>query len=415
MNQNTLKIYLNSDKSLISRDETTQRILEIRVQAPVSSQKGHRPKLNLALVLDRSGSMAGEKLEYVKQAASYVIDQLQDQDHVAVVIFDDEIQMLAHSTMMSHGNRHELKRQLAQIRHGGSTNLGDGWLTGSKEIALSAQEGTLNRTMLLTDGLANVGETNLEVLAKHAFELYKDSISTSTFGVGLGFNEHLLEAMSNKGGGNFHYISSPDKIPEILLKEFNDILGITARKVEIRLDLPKTIEWQILGGWPTEYQEGKLHIYLGDMLSGKTQDIYLKFQIPAGSKSSEFPLNARAFGQDEYGKILDAESAITYQYADQIAVEAAQLDQEIMQRFALVELADEASEALRLERMGRREEAQRRLNDSLTRNSPHVSTPTLDRYQGMSNRIKTGMDEADRKQSHFDIYKQKREKEGEEK
>jgi Ca-activated chloride channel family protein len=132
------------------------------------------------------------------------------------------------------------------------TNLRDGWLTGCKEIAATAQDGTINRTMLLTDGLANVGETDLEILAQHAFELYKDAVSTSTFGVGYGFNEQLLEAMANKGGGNYYFIERPDQIAQIFLKEFAELVGITARKVEIKLDLPSSVKWQVLGGRSSE-------------------------------------------------------------------------------------------------------------------------------------------------------------------
>ena len=417
MNQNSFGLQINSDKDLVASDATTTCILEFRVQAPIASEKDHRPLLNLSLVLDRSGSMHYEKLEYVKQAACHVLDQLNEHDRAALVVYDDVIEVLAHSTKITNGNRFELKKLISTLRAGNMTNLRDGWLTGCKEIASAAQKGTINRTMLLTDGLANVGETDPEILAQHASELYKDSVSTSTFGVGEGFNEHLLEAMANKGGGNFYFIPKPEQIAEIFLKEFNELVGITARKVEIKLDLPRFIEWQVLGGWSAEYKDGHLHIYIGDMLTGKLQDIYVKLQIPADEKSAEITLNARVFGNGENITLLEDQTKVVFQYASEKDVEAAPVNREVMERFSVVELADTATEALKLERQGRRDEANRILNQNIDRSRPYISAQEAIDYQSRSDRMRSGMTEADRKQTHYDVYnlKRKKDKDGEKK
>jgi Ca-activated chloride channel family protein len=415
MNQNLFNIQVNCDKNLISRAVKTERILEIRVQAPTVSRENSRPDLNLALVLDRSGSMMGEKLAYVKKAASHVLDQLKETDLVALVVYDDTIQVLAHNIHVTNDNRFELKQLISGIKAGNMTNLGGGWLMGCKEIASSAREGSINRTMLLTDGLANVGETDLEVLSQHAFEIYKDSISTSTFGVGEGFNEHLLEAMANTGGGNFYFIPQPGRIPEIFLHEFNELIGISARKVEIKLDLPSSVEWKVLGGWSAEYKDGRLHIYVGDMLSGKLQDIYIKLQVPAEDKTAELALNIKTFGQGEASAVLEDQAKVTLQYADPKDVEAAPLNHEVMERYSVVELADTATEALILERKGEREKASRMLNENIMRNRPYMSPQAAAAYQGRSDRMRTGMTEADRKQTHYDVYNLKRQKEDKDK
>jgi Ca-activated chloride channel homolog len=415
MKHSAFNIQLNSDKQLISKESTTQRILEIRLHAPESAGENTRPKINLALVLDRSGSMSGAKLEYVKEAARHVLDQLQAQDQVALVVYDHMVQVLSPSITVTNGNRFELKQVISNIESGGSTNLRDGWLTGCKEIAIAAKGDTINRTMLLTDGLANVGETDLEILAQHAFELYKDAISTSTFGVGLGFNEQLLEAMANKGGGNFYFIEHPKHIAEIFLKEFAELVGITARKVEIKIDLPSSVEWQVLGGWSAEYKNGSLHIYVGDMLSGKTQDIYLKLQIPAGVEVADLVITAKAFGQGEPGQVYEDQSKAVFQSADQKDVDAASQDQELMERFSVVELAETASEALKLERIGQREEANRILTQNIIRNRPYISAKDTTTYTDLSERMSLGMTETDRKRSHNENYRAKRNKEQPEK
>ncbi len=410
-----LNIKLEQDKQLTSKEVATPRILEIRLQAPLASTENSRPRLNLALVLDRSGSMAGEKLEYVKQAAIHVLDLLQKEDQAALVVFDDEVQVLSPGLNVTNGNRFELKQLISRIRWGGSTNLCDGWLTGCKAIAASAREDTINRTMLLTDGQANVGVTDLEILAAHAFELYKDTISTSAFGVGYGFNEHLLEAMSNKGGGNFYFIEHPNQIPQIFLKEFDQLIGIAVRKVEVQLELPASVEWQILGGWSTEYKNGRLHIYVGDMLAGKMQDIYLKLQIPADVNAGKLALSAKVFGQGEPGQLYENQAKVEFQYDATTAVDQAPENKELMERFSLVEMAETATEALKLERMGQRDEASRMLNQRLNLNRPYISQQEDANYLGMSTRMKQGMTEADRKRSHAESYQRRRNKEKDEK
>lgn len=411
MKQDHLNFQFNPDATLVSRDDSTTRILELRVQAPTAAETGQRPDLNLALVIDRSGSMQGEKLKYVKKAADHVLDQLQSQDQAALVVYDSTVQVLSPSIPVTNGNRFELKGVLSTIRSGSSTNLRDGWLTGCKAIATSARDGTINRTLLLTDGLANVGETNPETLSQHAFELNKDSISTSTFGVGYGFNEHLLEAMSNRGGGNFYFIEDPVDISRIFLKEFGELVGITLRKVEISLELPESMPWQVLGGWSAEYKDGSLRIYVGDMLSGKHQDIYIRLHVPAIEGGEQLVFTARVYGQDNNGQVVEAQASFTLQFASQLDVQSAPVDRELMERFSKVDLADSASEALKLERMGQREAASRIVRQSVNANRPYVSAQESVKYQDMSDRMERGMDEADRKRSHQDSYNIKREKE----
>jgi Ca-activated chloride channel family protein len=221
--------------------------------------------------------------------------------------------------------------------------------------------------------------------------------------------------MSNRGGGNFYFIPKPDQIPQIFIKEFNDLIGITARKVEIKLDLPSSVEWKVLGGWSAEHKDGHLHIYVGDMLSGKTQDIYVKLQIPVDDKASGLVLNAKAFGQGEASEVLEYQAKVTFQYADQKDVEAAPVNREVMERFSVVELADTATEALKFERIGEREKANQMLNERIDRSRPYISPGAAASYQQRSDRMKTGMTEADRKQTHYDVYNIKRQKEDKDK
>lgn len=408
MTDNNLQLHLDSDLNLIPREVPAQRVIEMKIHAPVSTGSSHGPKLNLALVIDRSGSMSGEKLDYVKQAAKHVLDMLQDQDHVALIAYDDEITVLSPSVPVTSTHRAELKRQVSALRSGGTTNLSEGWLTGCREAASAAQEGTLNRSLLLTDGLANAGITDLEELAVHARELSRRGVSTSTFGVGEGFNEHLLEAMSNQGGGNFYYIENPQTIPDLFVREFKELSAVTLRDVEIVLDYPKQVSLQVLGGWRTECASEQMHIYLGSLFSDQNQEIYIKLLTPPAGEQSQLKFTARLFGKGETGALIKVEEHIIFEYEDQKTAEAAPRQLDLLERYAQVDLAETANEALKLERRGENEKASRVLQQSIADNSPYIANEQVQAYQDMSERMQKGMDESDRKASHYNSYNQRR-------
>ena len=410
MNKNTIHFQMDADRDLIAPEVLSQRILKICVQAPITVDPSERPHLNLALVLDRSGSMSGEKLNYVKQAAQHVLNLLQEQDSVAIVAYDDEINLLSPGARVTSSQRTELIRRISQLEPGGMTNLSGGWLAGCKEVASAAQEGTINRTLLLTDGLANAGIVDLEELAQQSKELSKRGVSTSTFGVGEGFNEHLLEAMSNQGGGNFYYIGTPKEIPDLFLREFKELAAVTAREVEITLDFPPQLKLQVPGGWRTEFSAGRLHIFLGNLFSGQTQEIYIRLISPPTDNLSELVLNANVSGKGENGLRFENQAQIIIRYADQTKVEAAPQKREIMEHFALVYLAEITTEALKVERQGERDEASRLLMDVIEEYREYVNPDEVVKYSRTTERMARGMAEADRKQTHSAAYRDKRSK-----
>jgi Ca-activated chloride channel family protein len=150
MSQNSNRFQMDVDRELIARGVPSERILEIRVQAPKSAGQKKRPRLNLALVLDRSGSMSGDKLNYVKKAAKHVLTLLQEQHTAALVTYDDEVDLVSPSVNVTDENRREITRRISLLKTGGSTNLSGGWFAGCKEAASAAGEGPLNWALLLT-------------------------------------------------------------------------------------------------------------------------------------------------------------------------------------------------------------------------------------------------------------------------
>jgi Ca-activated chloride channel family protein len=400
-----IKIRMAADVGMAAREAGTERIVEVTVQAvEAAERKIGRPPLNLALVLDRSGSMGGEKLSYVKQAVLHVLDLLDERDQAALVVYDNQVDLLSASRQVNPANRESLKRLVHPLKSGNTTNLAGGWLAGCEQAAQAAQENSINRTLLLTDGLANVGITDSEMLAQHALELSQRGVTTSTFGVGLDYNHHLLEAMANQGGGSYYFIETPSDIPGIFSREFQELASVTAQDVEIVIELLCETPAQVLGDWRVKSDGNQAHIKLGNLFGGRQEQIYLKMQVPAAGDQAEMSIKAAVQGKTESGEIMKAEARLTFRCGSQQEVETAPRDPDVMKRYAMVEVAQKSKEALKMERDGEREEAYQLMQQALQVSDAYLEPKQAKEYQRMSERMRTGMEESDRKQVHYRSY-----------
>ena len=170
---------LQADKKVVSRSKPCTRILEISVTALGKKANKKRSLLNISIVLDRSGSMAGEKLHFVKQAAAHVIDLLDEEDRASVISYDDRIETIVPPGNLTDIYKKQAKTSIQTIESGSTTYLSGGWLRGCELVAEGAGSSTINRVLLLTDGLANVGVTNPLELVTQSRELFSRGVSTS--------------------------------------------------------------------------------------------------------------------------------------------------------------------------------------------------------------------------------------------
>jgi Ca-activated chloride channel family protein len=407
MSKHKISFSINSDLDLIASEVPSQRILEFAVRAPQAAQRVERISLNLGLVIDRSGSMLGEKLAYVKEAANHVLDLLTERDRVTIIAYDDTIRCVSESVPVTSLIRQELKNSVNSLQAGNMTNLSDGWLQGCQNVAAVLKEGQLNRVLLLTDGLANVGITDLEELGHHASQLHSRGVSTSTFGVGEGFNEYLLEQMANQGGGNFYFIEHPQTIPQIFMRELKELAAVTARDVQITVEVPPQVNIQVFGGWKHELNNGILTICLGDLAACTQREVYVKLLTPPQSEKEQLVIRAdvKAIGESEY--LYQEQEKIILRYAPQTAVQTAPLQKEVIERFGVVEVAEIAGEALRLERAGEKEKASRLLQQVVVSNAGSIPAPAAAFYRDLSERMKDGLSERDRKNSYQTSYTQR--------
>ena len=207
----------------------------VRVQAPDvdPSRSRKRLGLNLALVLDRSGSMEGRPLEEAKRSAAMVVRRLRPTDRAAIVVYDQRIGVLVPSTEI--GDRERFLRAIASIRSGGQTDLHGGWLAGAGEAARHVAPDVLSRVLLLSDGQANHGLLDGREIARQVTELAGAGVSTSTYGLGNGFNEDLMAAIAHFGRGLAHYGETADDLREPFETELDLLDAICARNLVLRV------------------------------------------------------------------------------------------------------------------------------------------------------------------------------------
>ncbi len=228
---------MQADLNLSTEFVTAQHAHQIRL---LVSLKGENPTqrapINTSLVLDRSGSMSGEPLQAAKDATTRFIQFLGPEDRTSVVAFDDEVVTFADPGSCQPDAVAELVHAIKSIRPGGTTNLSGGWIKGQNHVGSGKVEG-VNRVLLLTDGLANVGITDPDKLRLMTEAARRKGITTTCIGFGPHFNEDLLQAMADAGGGNFWYVESHDQMGPIFEEEIEGLVSLAAQNVEVTLTL----------------------------------------------------------------------------------------------------------------------------------------------------------------------------------
>jgi Ca-activated chloride channel family protein len=235
----TLKVAVNAGTQALPEYETSTTFIKVDLEG--IRPNGHdRAPLNIALVIDRSGSMSGQKIEDAKNAAIYVIRQLQKNDIVSVVTYSDSVEVLIPATKVSDKNG--LINRVRNIRSDGNTALFAGVSKGAAEVRKFIDKHRINRVILLSDGLANVGPSSPRELGQLGHSLARESISVSTLGIGYGYNEDLMTKLAYNSDGNHVFVENSSELADIFSQELGELFTVTAKEICIRIKVSEDLE-----------------------------------------------------------------------------------------------------------------------------------------------------------------------------
>lgn len=340
-----LKINAQLDNVYCSADKK-ELYLAIHILAQKAQQKKARTPLNISLVIDRSGSMAGDKIHYAKEACKFVIDNLESQDFVSIVIYDDDVDVLQPTTPVK--DKLALKRLIDGITDRNSTNLSGGILEGYAQVKKSFNANYVNRVLLLSDGLANVGITDVNILQEIARKkTSEENIALSTFGIGADFDEILMTKLAEFGSGNYYFIESPDKIPSIFAQELQGLLSVVAQNTTLTLDIPHSIRVEKTFGYlPTQQTTNQLLFNFKDVFSEEQKVVLVKLGLVEALKEPlSFVVNL-TFDNAESFQRCEEKISLKLQPTENKELLAASFNSEVMHYVMMYESNQAMEEAM---------------------------------------------------------------------
>ena len=272
-----MKPKITFDRTIVTvlNDATVNLLVELA--APPAPQT-ERPPLDLVLVIDKSGSMDGAPIASVKAAVGHLLRLLGPDDRAGVVAFDSDVELVLDL------NRHDADAAIAKvnaIQGGGMTNLSGGWLKALEMLEGSARDNALRRIVLLTDGQANVGETNPDRLCTNTSTARSRNVTTTTIGFGDSYDERLLSAMADSGAGNDYWCAGPDQAPQIFNDEFEGLASVVAQNVSVELrPSAGVLGMRVLNEFPITEVSGGVQIALGDAYGNEHRKVIAELLVP---------------------------------------------------------------------------------------------------------------------------------------
>ncbi|AKT41579.1 vWA domain-containing protein [Chondromyces crocatus] len=284
-----------SDFVLPGRQETQ---LGVWIDVPEALRKARVPA-SVALVVDVSGSMGGEKIEHAREAARSFISGLADGDQVSLIAFSDTARELVAPVILDATTRRRVLSTVAELTPLGGTNMFDGLRLGGGRAASAPSTHAVRRVVLISDGQANVGPSSPEVLGALAQQGAERGVQVTSLGVGVDYDESTLNALAIHSSGRLYHMTRSDEMPEILSKELALLQGTAATDAFVEIVPAPGVELLGVQGARVERaSDGAIRVRLGTMFAGQHREMLVRARLQAPSEGAHALASVRLHFRD---------------------------------------------------------------------------------------------------------------------
>ncbi len=357
-----VRLRVELDRPVLPAESAETAIVKVSLDGMRPAQLRRAP-VNLALVIDKSGSMGGDKIIRAREAAIEAVRRLSAEDIVSVIVYDSDVRVLVPARSVGDGEA--LIAAISEIQPNGGTHLYGGVTAGAAEVRKRIEDGYTHRVLLLSDGQANVGPQTPEALGSLGAQLVREGISVTTIGLGLDFNEDLMTRLARRSDGNTYFVANSGDLARVFNEELGDVLSIVARRVIIEVDFPEGARPVRVVGREGRVEDNRVVVELNQLYGGQEKFALIEVAVdPARRESSREIARASVRYEDaETARPASREARVAARFSVEQKQVVAAANQTVQADYAANRLAETKDEVVALVDAGRRDEAAARLRE----------------------------------------------------
>ena len=355
-----------------------------------------RVPINLAIVIDKSGSMSGQRIEKAREAAILAVNMLNKNDTLSIVAYDSEAKVIVPATKVDNKLR-IIGLINENIYAGGGTALFAGLSKGIKQVVNQLTKDKVNRIILLSDGQANIGPSSVDELSQLAIIAAKKNIAITTLGIGSDYNELLMSSIASYSDGNHVFVNNSADLENVFVHEFTDLMSAIAQDVVITIQLKNGVKPVRLLGRDGVIKGNEITVKMNQLFSNQEKYVLLEVIPDKGKVGQEKTL---AQVDLKYDNLLEnktenetQEVRISYTKDKKMVDDA--IHHDVVVETELQKVALENEKALELYNQGKRDEAQQLLRENgealkaISAQSPTMSMSDKERIENQARKNKT--------------------------